>query len=234
MNAFILKLIMVIFMVFDHLASYIGNTPIWFPWLGRLVAPIFIYLVVEGFFHTSSRKKYVLRLYTWTLVMFIGSRMLSISVPNAQYITNNIFLSLAHGVAMLSAIEYMRTSKDYKKGLPLAVVFGMLGLFSEASIFGVLMFLIFYFCRDKKMLLSVVYILVFTLLIIPGSLSGSDGTIYEKLLIYDPQILMVFALPFILLYNGERGPNNKFTKYFFYMFYPLHLWAIALIEAFMQ
>ncbi|OZV10947.1 conjugal transfer protein TraX [Tissierella sp. P1] len=233
MNAFILKIIMAILMVFDHVASVIGNAPIWFTWLGKLVAPIFFYLVVEGFFHTSNRKRYALRLYLWSITMFAGSALLSILVPSAPYIKNNIFLSLAHGVTMLIGIDYIKTSKDYKKGLPLAIIFGILGLITEASILGVLMFLIFYFCRDKKTLLSTVYVLVFTLLIVPISLNTGEGTVYEKLLLYDPQILMIFAVPFILLYNGERGPNNKFTKYFFYVFYPLHLWILAIIKAFM-
>ncbi|WP_230203571.1 TraX family protein [Bacillus massiliigorillae] len=43
---------------------------------------------------------------------------------------------------------------------------------------------------------------------------------------------MVFAIPFILLYNGESGVNNTFTKYMFYFFYPLHLWAIYTIGYF--
>lgn len=38
-----------------------------------------------------------------------------------------------------------------------------------------------------------------------------------------PQWCMVFAVPFILLYNGERGKNRKA---FFYIYYPLHRLAI--------
>ncbi|MDU6316439.1 MAG: TraX family protein, partial [Enterococcus faecalis] len=37
------------------------------------------------------------------------------------------------------------------------------------------------------------------------------------------------VLPFISLYNGERGSKAPFFKYLFYGFYPLHLWLIALI-----
>ena len=38
---------------------------------------------------------------------------------------------------------------------------------------------------------------------------------------------MVFALPFMLLYNGKKG---KGYKYFFYFFYPLHIIALFLIS----
>lgn len=39
------------------------------------------------------------------------------------------------------------------------------------------------------------------------------------------QPFMVFAVPFILLYNGEKG---KGQKYFFYLYYPLHRYAISI------
>ena len=44
----------------------------------------------------------------------------------------------------------------------------------------------------------------------------------------EPFYFLVF--PFILLYNGERGPKTNFSKYFFYIFYPVHLWIIAIIN----
>ena len=36
-------------------------------------------------------------------------------------------------------------------------------------------------------------------------------------------IFLISVLPFIYLYNGQRGPSNWFTKYFFYAFFP-SLW----------
>ncbi len=40
-----------------------------------------------------------------------------------------------------------------------------------------------------------------------------------------PQCYMILAVPFILLYNGEKGKSHK---YFFYVYYPLHRYAIFL------
>lgn len=42
------------------------------------------------------------------------------------------------------------------------------------------------------------------------------------------QIFAFMALPFLLLYNGERGKLN--IKYLFYIFYPLHLAVIYFID----
>lgn len=39
-----------------------------------------------------------------------------------------------------------------------------------------------------------------------------------------PQYYMIFAIPFMLLYNGDKG---KSSKYFFYVYYPVHRYLIA-------
>ena len=47
------------------------------------------------------------------------------------------------------------------------------------------------------------------------------------------QMAVVLAIPFLWLYNGERGKNsrvNKIMKWFFYIYYPLHLLIIGLVR----
>lgn len=75
-TSFQLKFIMTIFMLLDHIAQFIPGAPIWFHYIGRLVAPIFFYLLVEGFYHTRDRIQYMKRLYIGALFMFIGSSLL--------------------------------------------------------------------------------------------------------------------------------------------------------------
>ena len=43
MSAFTLKLIAFILMVLDHVYYYIADTPIWFTYIGRIVAPIYFF-----------------------------------------------------------------------------------------------------------------------------------------------------------------------------------------------
>ena len=40
----------------------------------------------------------------------------------------------------------------------------------------------------------------------------------------------IIAIPFILMYNGKRGPAHPAVKYGFYAFYPIHLLLLAVIR----
>lgn len=42
--------------------------------------------------------------------------------------------------------------------------------------------------------------------------------------------LLIFALPFMLSYNGEKGKRSMFNKYSFYAFYPLHIYILYIVN----
>ena len=47
------------------------------------------------------------------------------------------------------------------------------------------------------------------------------------------QMAVVLSVPVIMMYNGQRGSNpkiNKIMKWFFYIYYPLHLFIIGYIQ----
>lgn len=226
LNSFNLKIIAIVSMVLDHVYTYIdgpsGNSiPIWFGYLGKIAAPIFFYLIAEGFFHTRDRGKYLSRLVLFGALMF--------GVDNLLGIENNIFLSLACSVAIMMGLEYVKKGGNKPKGIVFTIIMSIVILFTEASGFGLVMTYIFYFFRDKKLLLSLTYILFSLLQVI---LSLGQPNFYDQIFLYDYQWMMLFALPFILLYNGKLGLRNKFVKWMFYIFYPLHLTIIVLISRF--
>ncbi|WP_152396447.1 TraX family protein [Paenibacillus guangzhouensis] len=230
LNAFQLKLIAMLFMVFDHIHQFIPGMPMWLNYVGRLVSPIFFYFVVEGFFHTRNRMRYARRLFSWAVVMFCGSQWLTWCFPQSPPIHNNIFLSLALAVVMMMGMEWAKWNrKGMYIGLPLAVVAIAVAFFySEASLYGIAMTFVFYFCRDRKGLLALVYGIVSLVLTIGLRMEIS----YEALLLHDAQWMMIFAIIPILMYSGERGPNTKFAKYMFYTFYPVHIWILFIIGYF--
>ncbi|WP_092926222.1 TraX family protein [Romboutsia hominis] len=221
---FTLKIMAIIFMAMDHIYTYMNGAlnnqvPIWFGYLGKLAAPIFFYLIVEGFYHTRSKSKYIQRLFSMAVLM--------IGVDIVFKIPNNIFLSLGLAVCMLSMIEYAKSSTNKFSILNwkilLAILFGIAGFFTEASLYGVGMVLIFYFLREKKVYMVLAYI-VFSLL---GLVTMIGPDFIDAAFLWDYQWMMVFAIIPILMYNGKLGISNKFIKWMFYWFYPVHLIVIV-------
>lgn len=86
------------------------------------------------------------------------------------------------------------------------------------------MILVFYCFRERKGLLAIFYTIGALLPTLMGPLT------LQQLLLYDYQWMMVFALPLLFLYNGELGRGGPLAKWFFYVFYPAHLWIIYLIS----
>lgn len=228
---FTLKIMAIIFMAMDHIYTYMNvalnnQVPIWFGYLGKLAAPIFFYLIVEGFYHTRSKNKYMQRIFSMGILMIIVDLLFKIH--------NNIFLSLGFAIAMLSMIEQVKLSQKGSKkriiNIILAISFGVLGLFTEASLYGVGMVLIFYFLREKKVAMTLTYI-VFSL---AGIIGFIGPNFIEAAFLWDYQWMMVFAIIPILMYNGKLGISNKFIKWMFYWFYPIHLIIIVLIANFIN
>lgn len=224
LNSFTLKTFAIIAMIMDHIFTYLRSVPIdvplWFSSIGKLASPIFFYLIVEGFFHTKSRKRYFLRLAIFGGVMIILDTILGIH--------NNIFLSLSLSVLLLICIEYFRNIEDKKKKILLVIPIlgiGFLYFNTEASIFGFVETLIFYFCREKKVLLSILFVSFYGLFL-ATVLQAKNPLIFTV----NNQWMSVFAIIPILMYNGKLGLKNTFTKWMFYIVYPLHLTIIILLR----
>ncbi len=228
LDAFKLKLLAMGLMLLDHIYYFIPGTPIWFTWLGRIVAPIFFFFAVEGFYHTRSRLHYIARMFVWAAVMFVGTRVVTNRFPPVHApIVNNIFLSLALSLCLMSAIEWTRTTGNRSLGVPVVIGVSFLSLFTEAGLYGVAMTLVFYLFRDDRRRMATAYVLVSPAISLLASPAAHTISL-ERLLYYDYQWMMVFSIPFILMYNGRRGLRNDFTKYLFYVFYPVHVWALYL------
>lgn len=68
-----IKLMAVLFMTIDHIAAYgfeiptVGAYYYQLRQLGRIAAPLFLFMATEGVRHTRSRGGYILRLYLWAV-----------------------------------------------------------------------------------------------------------------------------------------------------------------------
>lgn len=232
-DSFKLKLLGMTLMALDHMNQFLPGMPLWYGWLGRIVAPIFFYFIVEGFFHTRSRSKYMLRLFTWAVITKLGSTLLQLALPSETVsVMNNIFLSLLMGLLLLTAFEWTKKTRNYALGTLYIVLAVIGGTFTEASLFGVAMTLIFYLFRERKGKMVIAYVIGMLVIFVGLSSLGipfNEVFSYDNLFILNYQWMMIFAIIPILLYNGERGYRAKWSKYMFYVFYPVHIWILYTI-----
>ncbi len=220
LTGFQLKLLAAVLMVLDHVQYYLPGYPLWFRYLGRLSAPIFFFMAVEGFIHTRNRRRLMSRMLAGALVMAAGSRALLAVMPYYSDLPN-IFLSLATGILILWSIRWGEDTGRPALGNALAALWMLVSLSTEYSAYGVAMVLCFYHFRGNKRGLAIAHSLIS---ILPSLRSFAMGA--HAWLTWDYQWMMVFALPLLLLYNGRRGNDTAIAKWFFYVFYPAHLWVL--------
>lgn len=231
-NALQIKFFMAFLMVFDHLNYIPGLVPGYltsvFHVITRCVGVWFAYLAVEGFLHTRNKIKYNARLFLWAGIMAVGNIFFQVS--------NNIFLTLALGVLVLNIMFY-EDDKIKSSNTVIRIVRIILGTiifiasvpFAEGAIPVIPFILITYAFREKPRVRNIAYI-VFAVVLF--AISYVPYETLEMTLIQlaeNSDFMLITVIPFIYLYNGERGPKNKFSKYFFYVFYPAHLWILATI-----
>ena len=109
-----LKVIALVSMTLDHIAYYLMDKNIAYDAMrtvGRMAFPIFAFLLVEGYVHTRSVRKYALSLFIFALVSDIPWWLLN------HDNTHNVFFTLLLG---LVAIEGL--SNIGKKFLPCCVL----------------------------------------------------------------------------------------------------------------
>ena len=216
LNAWHIKLLMAALMALNHL-HYIQNlvpseTAYVFTIISRCVAPMFGYLAVEGIKHTRNLKMYCLRLIILAGIMFAGNAIINTALQSN--IDNNVIFTLAMGVVVIALIIWGKEKKNTFLYILAGICFIVGSLWGEWGTVLLPFMTVTYLFREKRVFLCIGYVLI--------------GIIAFLIPWGEPWWFIVF--PFIFLYNGERGPNTRLTKYFFYVFYPLHLWIIAIIN----
>ncbi len=179
--------------------------------VGRISFPIICFLLVEGFIHTHSRKKYMINLLIFSIISEIpydlafGHKLIDVSEQNVMW-------TLLLGMIMMCFIEKFEYSFTAKMTAVLIAGFVAVLLKTDYSIWGILSIAIFYMQRyDRKNALLLTCFLMF-----------AQGKM---------QSFGVLAIPFIMAYDGTKN-DVKMPKYFFYAFYPVHilvLWVISLL-----
>ena len=231
-----LKIIAMILMLLDHLWGTIIPGNQWMTLIGRMAFPIFAFLIVEGFFHTSDLKKYMKRLFIFGLISEIPFNLIytgSIIFPFHQ----NVMFTLLLGLLIINEIDKIKNNKEIKKKIiPILKIFLFLLIsiigFVDYGVTGVLTIVVFYLFRGFKLawIGQLISLILLYIVFFEGQSVIFNIFNYEYFL--PLQSIGVLSLIFIWLYNGEKGKNNKLIKYLFYSFYPVHMLVIYLIYYF--
>jgi hypothetical protein len=96
-------------------------------------------------------------------------------------------------------------------------------IFNEGSIIFVFLGVLMYFNKESKKDIGRAYGIFCVIYFV---ITAVDGFTIEMLFNQNYQWMMIAALPFMVLYNGQKG---KGLKYLFYGFYPVHIVVLFLI-----
>lgn len=213
-----LKMIAMISMLVDHLAKgiflttsiNIDVTPIIYAMIimGRIAYPIFCYLLVEGFVHTSNRGRYLMNILIFAIVTEIPFNLMLAGdwrYPDHQ----NILWTFTLALLVLVGVEYFLQKDDWTATLVAGLIVASGCLIAEITAvdYGYLA------------ILTIVALFYF-----------HEKPFYGLLVGIALNFSMIYAsLGFLLctFYNGQRGHLNKWVGY---VFYPLHLILIYAVQ----
>ncbi len=226
------------FMLCDHLWGTVVPGNDYLTCIGRMAYPIFAFLLVEGYFHTSNLKRYALRLFIFALVseipfdLAMGS---SLFYPVHQ----NIMWSLLLSLGLVHWNERAKKSGRVWKRIAVGCASVLLGSAAALATMldfhhaGILIALSFYFFRGNSWFCRIAQLLC--LFYICEEVIGGfsyEIALFERTLYLARQSFALFALIPIWLYRGRQGTHGRALQYACYAFYPVHLLILGLIKAF--
>lgn len=249
LNSNNLKIIAIFCMIIDHIGYYFSNFldyEVYFTFrcIGRIAMPLFLFLLVQGFFKTSNLKKYILRIGIIAIITEI-----IIKVQNYINVNNNIVLNVKPILplnVLFSFILILITLRlidrkifkddilDIFSRVMIITLIVLIYLYINIDyrIYGLIIGIIMYFLEKLKQTynnditktkISVFSVIVQFFLIVPIYIMSTKSII---------SIFSAVAFLIILLYNGQKGIKNKFISITFYLIFPLQylsLYTLALI-----
>lgn len=229
-----LKLIAIFTMLIDHIGAVIVSSYYSYAYdiytldkiyyilrcIGRLAFPLFCYLASEGFKYTKDRKKYILRVFIFALMSELPFDYAFTGGIN-DFSQQNVMFTIA--LALLGLYFYDIINRKYKYSafrivsvvpLALAAVIASF-LHTDYSYAGVLAIIFMYIAESFSNRI----------------IGFFAGACLLSWVFGGTEFFAVFGIIPIILYNGKRGLR---LKYFFYLFYPIHLILLRVAWIFIE
>ncbi len=176
--------------------------------IGRIAFPIFAFMIVEGFYKTKSRTKYLRKLIIFAIISEIPFDMFQSKV----YINNrsqNIMWALALGLLTLMIVDKLKEKiKNHYVWLGISIIIVLINatiatlLSFDYDYYSTIIIFILYLFYDNRLVASIL-----------------------SYFIIIKEVYSILGFAVINFYNGEKGKQNKI---FNYLFYPVHLFILGL------
>ena len=211
-----LKLIATLSMLFDHIGFFLLPEIVFFRVLGRLAFPIFAFFVCEGVRYTRNKSKYLIRMVVLGILCQLPAILYFPSAPL------NIFVTFSISIVIIFLFDWLKSVNSGRDKL------------IAMSVNIIFLILVFVMTRLVSIEYGFAGILFAPLASLPKTEKDTPKDIPYRVFMTIPsfialaieyieifQFAALLAIPFLLLYSGKRGKYS--FKYFFYIFYPLHL-----------
>lgn len=212
LNSNHLKLIAAFTMLLDHAGLLLFPGVTLFRILGRLAYPIYAYMIAEGCHYTKNKPRYFLMIFG----LGAACQIVYYFFSGDTYL--NILLTFSLSILMIYLLQAAYRAKTPQKQALWSTLFaaGFLAVYGidrvltvDYGFWGVMTPVLVSFGHIRRFNRFASVVLLGAGLLLLGADYGGI------------QHYALLALPLLLLYSGARGKYNM--KYFFYIFYPVHL-----------
>lgn len=232
-----LKYIAIIAMLIDHVAwAFVPlNTALGTVMhiIGRLTAPCMCFFIAEGFHYTRNKTKYGIRLFIFALISWIPFHFFETGRLPFEFIDGRFSCDIIHQTQSMIytlflcfiALCFLESNINIILRIIAISAVCLLDMHADWHVSAILMTLVFYVFRNNKKK-QVLYFSILAFGIGLYKVLKNIDYWYNTLF----QFGVLLFVPFLIYYSGEKGSSNKFHKWFFYIFYPMHLIILGILK----
>ncbi len=231
-----IKIFVVILMSLGHVGHFIAPKTIWgeaFDIASQLTGVVMAYFIFEGYYHTRSLKRYVLRLTLCGIAAQIG-----------LYLLGEERLNVCFSFVICLGILYVLNNESLGTAVKILLLLALFlaSIMCEGEfLYPIFVSLLFFYKRNQINLLT-----AFIGAACVSFIWNFSAVVYYSLIRnivyrgYGLECFLVFLIHafggFLLVsyaYDGDRVHNKStslFSKYFFYLFYPIQFVVIYFLS----
>lgn len=231
-----LKLIACVTMLLDHIGAtvvlrYLQTLPYYsaegvalyntLRIIGRLAFPIYCFLLVEGACLTRNPRKYALRLFVGMLLSEIPFD-LAFSGKFVDWSGSSVMVTLLLGLLMMECMKRCEGFWQIAAVLPVYILAELLQ--TDYAGMGILVIAMLYLTRGvpyEKLFRLIGFIAI----LVPGDRAWQILGIWLNI----ESFAVLAAIP-IFCYDGRKLTHSRAAQWAFYLFYPVHLTLLWLLE----